>query len=211
MKNKKILSLLLSIVMTLNGLSANAIKVVAKEKDDVTVSDEVDNELNVNINMSKIMKRNYTYTEDGVVLNFEKKEYTSYLDVQDWIKYDLMCDPYNKNIDYPDNLYLFDWTETGEEVNILISKEAYGKGYEMGVFINEELGKINWDDIKLTCDFVYIDCLDFKDDSYDEMFEENIKGCEENGIPYGLVFELDMNQFEDYNVGKNDSITTKKY
>lgn len=203
-KNKKLLSFILSATMILN-LAGCTVKKEVQKTQDLVISSVDDDTFELNRR-----SRNYTFDNNGVTMSFIKGEYNSALDVQDWIKYDLYCDPYNKNIKYPESFFGYNWAEEGEEVKIRIPKEAYGFGNNIGIFMSEDLADIDLNKILMIYDFIYINCMDFKDDSYDSKFEEVIKICDEKGIPYGLVFTLDMSQYEDPIVGIYDSEKAKK-
>lgn len=206
-KNKKLLSFLLSTTLIWNLLPGCNLKNKEEVNNAPTLVTSSDSNDTFDYNYHN---RNYTFDNNGVTMSFIKRDSISELDVKDWIKYDLYCDPYDKNIKYPESFIGWNWAEEGEKVKIRIPKEAYGFGNNIGIFISEDLGNINWNKILMIYDFVYINCMDFKDDSYDSKFEEVVKICDEKDIPYGLVFTLDMSQYEDPIVGVDDSKKAKK-
>ncbi len=203
---KKLISFVLSLTMIINGGSLiNPVVAEAKTKSfsstDSFSKDELDDESFV----KEINGHEYKFDDEGAVIKVGNVQ-TSYLDYGSDAMRDL--DVYYDDISIPEGKYFYDTPKEGEEIRI--EKKYFGHGLEQGIFINEDLGNVNFDEILKTFDFVYLECLDFLNDKYDSNFEENAKECEEKGIPYGVVFIGDMNQHEYTDVAYNDFKTAKK-
>lgn len=203
---KKLISFVLSLTMIINGGSLVR-PIVAEAKADPFSdtgsfsNDELDDESFV----KEINGHEYKFDAEGAVIKAGNIQ-TSYLDYGSYAMFDLDVD-YDA-LSIPEGKYFYDRPEEGEEIRI--EKKCYGKGLEQGIFISEDLGKVNFDEILKTFDFVYLECLNFFNDEYDSNFEENVKSCEEKGIPYGIVFIGDMNQYEYTDAAYNDFKTAKK-
>ena len=202
--NKRIMSFALSVVMLTNGLVSSSIQIFGEEQNTQSISTSSD-EIEANIN-------GHDYVIDDNGATYVQKEQTglSYLDYESSIMgtdFDALGAVQSLDQEANNHRY-YDSPSVGER--FYVSRNSYNKGKMAGICISEDSGNIDWALFSKLYDFAYINCYDFRDDSYDEMLEENIKGCEENNIPYGISAIVDFKYTDDVDSKSIEDATTLK-
>lgn len=226
MKNKKLLSILMSIIMMTNGFVGCVKTKQAEPENNTTTSDGLlegkNEEKEVTVTIGN---RDYLISESKISYTIKNGDNL-------WsIGRDLHISE-EKIMEY--NKMSSDLIYPGDEVTIPISafKDINKK---TGIKVSEENGDINWGVVRYFTDFALLTAADFSQDRYvitetekellkeyfdedtesyrrlvdteciDSKIEKNMKDCEENDIDYGIVVYGDIN-----NVELNEEIQTGK-
>lgn len=191
--NKKLMSFVLSLVMITNGLSYSTTQAFASSDTTQEITTEnKDDDIKVNIN-----GRDYIINDEGATYVVEKETGLTYLDYESSIigtAFDAWGAVQSLDQEANNHRY-YDSPSVGER--FYVPKTSYNKGKMAGICVSEDSGNIDWQLFSKLYDFAYINCYDFRNDSYDEKLNENIKGCEQYNIPYGLSTTIDFKYTDD--------------
>lgn len=197
LKKGKYIAIPLSVIMMTSGLSACSNNKNVDTKQETSVSEEYKS------TTVEIDGREYVFDDEGATYVVENDNDNMWEVSKDLNIYYKDIEEAN-DID-PHKLHIGD--------KIKIPKELFNYGSKMGLFASESLGKIDWEKVSCVCDFAYINYYDFRNDYEDSRFLENVKGCEENGIPYGIVVYggIKPEELDDAEkIGRKDAKTISK-
>lgn len=197
LKAKKYIVIPLSIIMMTSGLSAcSGDKDVEKNQGDTALS--YDTNEDYKSTTIKINDREYVFDDEGATYIVKDENDNMWEVSRDLnVSYEELEDA--NDID-PYKL------QFGDEIKV--PKNLFNYGSKMGLFASEALGTIDWEKVSCVCDFAFINYYDFRNDHEDSNFLENVRGCEENCIPYGIVVYGGIKEnelFDSEKIGKKDA------
>lgn len=201
LKKGKYIAIPLSIIMATSGLSACSSSKTVDNDQEISLSEESNEEYKSTT--IEIGSREYVFDDDGATYIIENEN-----DNMWEVSKDLNI--YYKDIEEANDIDPYK-LHIGDKIKI--PKRLFNHGSKMGLFASESLGKIDWKKVSCVCDFAYINYYDFRNDYEDSNFWENVKGCEENNIPYGVVVYggIKNNELENAEkIGKKDAKAISK-